>query len=98
VEFSGFCSDLQIADGRAFVAAYYDGLQVIDIRDPKNLIPIDHFQQGVYQDAAAWDNIGCYQSIDIEGEHAYLTEYYSGMLVLRIRGGQLLDSSTRARR
>ncbi len=85
LELSGFCSDIQIADGRAFIAAYYDGLQVIDIRDPKNLRPIDHFQQGVYQDAAAWDNIGCYQSIDIAGDYAYVTEYYSGMLVLRIR-------------
>jgi hypothetical protein len=85
LELSGFCSDLQLADGKAYIAAYYDGLHVVDIRDPKNPIPIDHFQQGVYQDAAAWDNIGCYQSVDVLGDYAYVTEYYSGLLVLRIK-------------
>ncbi|MEA3196796.1 MAG: hypothetical protein QOF32_848, partial [Gammaproteobacteria bacterium] len=85
LELSGFCSDLQIADGKAYIAAYYDGLHVVDIHDPMNPVPIDHFQQGVYRDAAAWDNIGCYQSIDISGDYAYVTEYYSGMLVLRIK-------------
>jgi len=84
LELSGFCSDVQIANGLAYVAAYYDGLHVIDIRNPKTPIPIDHFQQGVYQDDAAWDNIACYQSLDIAGDYAYVTEYYSGMLVLRL--------------
>ena len=46
LELSGFCSDVQVVDGLAYVAGYYDGLHVVDVRDPTNPIPVDHFQQG----------------------------------------------------
>jgi hypothetical protein len=70
-ELSGFCSGIQISEGRAFVAAYYVGLHIVDIRDPKKPLPIDHFQQGVYWDAAARDNIAYYQSVDLARDFAY---------------------------
>jgi hypothetical protein len=87
LELSGFCADVQVVDGLAYVAGYYDGLHLIDVHDPARPIPVDHFQQGVYWDDAAWDNIACYQSVDVAGDYIYVTEYYSGMLVLR-RGVQ----------
>lgn len=82
LELSGFCSDVQVVGGMAYVAGYYDGLHLVDVRDPANPTPVDHFQQGVYWDDAAWDNIACYQSVDVAGDYVYVTEYYSGLLIL----------------
>jgi hypothetical protein len=86
VEMSGCASDVKVVDGLAYVAAYYDGLQVVDVRDPRQPRLVDHFQQGVYWDAAAWDNIACYECVDVVGGYAYVGEYYSGLQVIQIGG------------
>jgi hypothetical protein len=84
LEVSGFTSDVKVVDNRAYIASYYGGLHVADVSDPKNPVLVDHFQQGVYGDQAGWDNIACYQCLDVADGHAYLTEYYSGLQVIRL--------------
>jgi len=84
IEVSGFTCDVQVAGDLAYVVSYYDGVHVIDVSDPARPRPVDHFQQGVYWDNAAWDNIACYQCIKVVGSYAYVTEYYSGLLVFQI--------------
>jgi hypothetical protein len=84
IEVSGFTCDVQVAGNLAYVVSYYDGVHVIDVSDPARPRPVDQFQQGVYWDNAAWDNIACYQCIRIAGKYAYLTEYYSGLLAVQI--------------
>lgn len=84
IEIGGTTNDVKVVNGIAYVIGYFDGLQMIDVRDPKNPRPIDHFQEGVYWDAAAWDNLACCQNIDIAGGYAYVSEYYSGLLVIRL--------------
>jgi len=84
IEVSGFTCDVKVAGGLAYILGYYGGLHVADVRDPRRPFLVDHFQQGVYWDAAAWDNIACYQCLDVSGGYAYLTEYYSGLHILRL--------------
>jgi len=84
IEVSGFTCDVQLAGDLAYVVSYFDGVHVIDVSDPARPRPVDHFQQGVYWDAAGWDNLACYQCIKIAGSYAYVTDYYSGLLVIQI--------------
>jgi len=84
IEVSGFTCDVKVAGGLAYIVGYYGGLHIADVRDPRQPMLIDHFQQGVYWDAAAWDNIACYQCVDVTPGYIYLTEYYSGLHILRV--------------
>lgn len=84
VEFPGFCSDLDVLGDYAYIAGYYGGLHVLDISDPGHPMLVDHFQQGAYYDKAGWDNVACYQSVAVTPDHALLTEYYSGLMVVEI--------------
>lgn len=84
VEVSGFTCDVKVVGNRAYVLGYYGGLHVIDVGNPAKPVLFDHFQQGVYWDDAGWDNIACYQCLDIADGYAYVTEYYCGLLVIRL--------------
>ena len=66
----------------AFVLGYYGGCTWWTVRNPREPKLIDHFQQGSTGDAAAWDNLSCYQGIDLRGGFVYRDEYYSGLQVV----------------
>jgi hypothetical protein len=87
---------VKVVDGFAYVCAYYEGIQVIDVRDPRKPVVVDHLQHGVYWDDAAWDNIACYQCLDVVDGNLYVTEYYSGLHVFR-RGDARPGSTTAGR-
>jgi hypothetical protein len=75
-----------VVENRAYIIGYYGGLHPVDLSDPRHPVPVDHFQQGVSGDRPGWDNIACYQSPDIASGYAYLTEYYSGLQIIRLSG------------
>lgn len=73
--------DVQIDGDRAYVAAYYGGLHVVDVRDPARPVRIETFRQPSTQELAG--NPPCYQAVEVARGRVYVAEYYSGLQVLR---------------
>lgn len=84
IEVSGLPTDVRVVGHVALVAAYFGGLHWVDVTHPEAPVCVDHFQQGVYQDAGGWDNLACYPCLDVARNRVYVPEYYSGLQVVEV--------------
>lgn len=73
--------DLQLDGDRAWVAAYYGGLHVVDVRDATRPARLATFRQASSDEIAG--NPPCYQAVEVARGRVYVAEYYSGVQVLR---------------
>lgn len=73
--------DVQVSGGVAYVAAYYGGLHLVDVRDPSKPRLVQTFRKPTAPELGA--NTPCYQAVEVARGRIYVAEYYSGLQVLR---------------
>lgn len=83
-EMAGIPCGVEVRGDLAYVADYYGSLQIVDVSDPTAPCLVDYWGDGAYRDEAFWDDVACIQSIWIDGDYGYATEYYSGLHILDV--------------
>lgn len=83
-EMGGIPCGVEVRGSLAYVADYYGSLQVLDVSNPREPCLVDYWGEGAYRDVAFWDDVACVQSIWIDGDYGYATEYYSGLHILDV--------------
>ena len=83
-EMAGIPCGVEVRGSLAYVADYYGSLQVVDVSDPTAPCLVDYWGEGAFGDTAFWDDVACIQSIWIDGDYGYATEYYSGLHILDV--------------
>lgn len=82
VALSGTPCDVVVRGSLAYVAAYYGGIEVVDVSDPDHPHRVGHYQKGGSVDAggSGWDNLACNPclALDANGQLC-VGEYYSGL-------------------
>ena len=83
-EMAGIPCGVEVRGSLAYVADYYGSLQIVDVSDPAAPCLVDYWGEGAFGDTAFWDDVACIQSIWIDGDYGYATEYYSGLHILDV--------------
>jgi len=81
---ANFTCDVHASGNYLYVTGYYCGFYIIDVTNPKAPTILEHFSEGPYWDLAGWDNLVCFQSLQVERGILYANEYYSGLITVDV--------------